>query len=172
VLANANSTPTYVFDVGVIALSHADTPVSEPAFEYIKDAIRGDIIGIIPNTALLGAHHVLRNNYHIKRDVAADLLRNLQTATAINWYESVSSDSVTTALREAGRENIEAWDTYYAKVTEETGADKILTLDDDFDRVGVDFEVVLNEEEFEILLEFMENLDGIRAYPDLELEYV
>lgn len=171
-LGNRNNLPTYVFDVGVLALSHADTPVSEPAFKYIKEAIRGEIVGVVPNAALIGAHHVLRNNYHIKRSVASDLLRNLQTATEINFYDSLKSNVVTAALQNAGRENIEGWDAYYAEVTKKTGADKILTLDDDFDRVGVEFEVILDEKEFEILLEFMEGLDEIRAYPDLEHNYI
>jgi predicted nucleic acid-binding protein len=172
VLESKNRQNTYLFDVGVIALSHAHTPVSGPAFDYLKAAIKGEIIGIIPNTAVLGAHHVLRNNYHIKNSVASDLLRNLQTARSLEWHETVSFDTITAALRTSGEANIEAWDAYYAEVAEETGTDLILTLDDDFERVGVNCEVILEESEFEELSEFMEDLDGIRTYKDLDHEYV
>lgn len=171
-LESENSRNKYVFDVGVIALSHADTPVSEPAFDYLKSAINGEITGIIPNTAILGAHHVLRNNYHIQNKVASDLLRNLQTARSLEWYKTVSFESITAALKTSGGANIEAWDAFYAKVAKETEADLILTLDDDFERVDVNYEVILEESEFEELLEFMESLDGIRTYKDLEHKYV
>jgi len=73
------------------------------------------------------------------------------------------------SLDVAGSNNIEAWDGYYAEVVKDTGADKILTLDDDFDDVdGVDFEVVLNQNEFEKLSDFIDQLNQIRVYDDLK----
>lgn len=53
----------YLFDVGVIALAHAGTPVSEFALSYLRDAIMGAIEGVIPYAALVGAHHVLSSYY-------------------------------------------------------------------------------------------------------------
>jgi predicted nucleic acid-binding protein len=163
-----SSNPKYVFDVGVIALSHAATPVSKTALDYIKSAIRGEVIGIVPTAAMLGAHHVLRNNYHIRRDVASDLLRNLQSAMQLEWYETIQVDAIEGAFDISGRENIESWDGYYAEVARNTSADKIITLDDDFDRVtGIEFEVILDENEFQELHDYMDSLNGIRAYDDL-----
>ena len=162
------SSPKYVFDVSAIALSHAGTPVSDPALRYLKSAIRGEVIGILPSSAVIGAHHILRKAYHIRRDVASDILGNLQTARQLEWYESISSQLLNASLETTAETNINAWDGYYSQIVRETNADKILTLDDDFERVGgVDYEVLLTESEFTQLDEFIENIGGIRVYDDL-----
>jgi hypothetical protein len=37
----------FLFDVGVVALAHGGTPVSEPALGYLRDAIAGEIDGLM-----------------------------------------------------------------------------------------------------------------------------
>jgi AbrB family looped-hinge helix DNA binding protein len=37
----------FLFDVGVVALAHGGTPVSEPALAYLRDAIAGEIDGVM-----------------------------------------------------------------------------------------------------------------------------
>ena len=49
----------YLFDVGVVALAHAETPVSESALSYVRDAITGEIDAIVPHSALFRTHIVL-----------------------------------------------------------------------------------------------------------------
>lgn len=39
----------YLFDVGVVALAHAGTPVSETALSYVTDAIKGTIDAVVPS---------------------------------------------------------------------------------------------------------------------------
>lgn len=53
----------YLFDVGVIALAHTDTPVRDAALSYVRDAINGEIDAVVPYPALLGAHAVLTTYY-------------------------------------------------------------------------------------------------------------
>ena len=61
-----NNDGSVLFDVGVIALAHAGTPVSEPALEYVREAIHGDLNAIVPYAAVIGAHHILRGVYRIQ----------------------------------------------------------------------------------------------------------
>lgn len=150
-----------LFDVGVVALAHAGTPVSEPALEHVRAAIGGDITAVVAGSAVLGAHHVLKQVYHVSRDDASRLLSNFMDARRIEWYDDIGEIPVRDALSIAGEHNIEAWDGYYAHVARTTGANTIFTLDDDFDRAdGVSTEVILSSDEFVELSAYIDEISG------------
>lgn len=150
-----------LFDVGVIALSHAGTPVSVRALDYVKRAIAGDLDAVVPYTAVIGAHHVLRNVYRFPRETATELLTNFLDAKRIYWYGTLEESDARSALAIAGEHNVDSWDGYYARAARETGATTILTLDDDFERVdGLTPEVVLSADEFGELNEYIVSLSG------------
>lgn len=147
----------YLFDVGVVALAHAGTPVSEPALSYVRRGVAGDIDAIVPVPALFGAHTVLSNYYGFSNAEASRLMRNFMGANRIHWYTKMSEPTAEDAFDRSGELNIDGWDGYYATVALEEGAATILTLDDDFERVdGVSAEVILSPEEFATLAEFIE----------------
>ena len=146
----------YLFDVGVIALAHAETPVSESALSYVRDAITGEIDAIVPPPALFGAHIVLTNYYQFSNAAASALMENFLEAKRIHWYERLPENVVREGFALARELNIDGWDGYYAQVAIDEGARTIVTLDDDFARVeGVSAEVVLSAEEFATLNEFL-----------------
>lgn len=150
-----------VFDVGVVALAHAGTPVSEPALGYVRRAISGDITAVVCSTAVLGAHHVLNRVYRVSRAEASRLLSNFVGAQRIDWCDDIGERAVRGALSIAGEHNIDAWDGYYAHVARETGANTILTLDDDFERVdGLSTEVILSPTEFADLSTYIDGISG------------
>ncbi|MDL5360854.1 type II toxin-antitoxin system VapC family toxin [Halalkalicoccus sp. NIPERK01] len=150
-----------LFDVGVIALAHAGTPVSEPALEHVREAIHGDLDAIVPYAAVIGAHHVLRGVYRIPRETATKLLANFLDARRIHWHRTLSESEIRSALAVAGETNIDGWDGYYATVAREAGVSKVLTLDSDFDRPnGIDAEVILSRSEFAELDRFIDELSG------------
>lgn len=150
-----------LFDVGIIALSHAETPVSDRALDYVKQAIRGDLDAVVPYTAVIGAHLVLRSAYRFPREKATNFLTNFLGAKRIYWYGGLEESDARSALAIAGEHNIGPWDGYYARVARETGATTILTLDDDFERVdGLTTKVVLSDSEFEALNDYIESLAG------------
>ena len=149
-----------LFDVGVVALAHAGTPVSEPALEHVRAAIGGDITAIVAGSAVLGAHHVLDRVYHVSRADASRLLSNFMDAQRIVWYDDIGETPVRDALSIAGEHDIEAWDGYYAHVARETGANTVLTIDDDFERVGLSTEVILSSDEFAELSTYIDEIAG------------
>ena len=145
-----------LFDVGVIALAHAETPVSESALSYVRDAITGEIDAIVPHPALFGAHIVLTNYYQFSNAAASALMENFLEAKRIHWYERLPENVVREGFVLARELNIDGWDGYYAGVAIDEGARTIVTLDDDFARIeGVSTEVVLSAEEFATLNEFL-----------------
>ena len=148
-----------LFDVGIIALSHAEAPVSDRALDYVRQAIVGDLDAVVPYTAVIGAHHVLRNVYRFPRETATEILTNFLDAKRIYWYGKLEGPDARSALTIAGEHNIDSWDGYYARAARETGATTILTLDDDFERVdGLTPEVVLSDDEFEELNDHITSL--------------
>lgn len=146
----------YLFDVGVTALAHAGTPVSDPALSYVRKAIAGEIDAIVPYASLVGAHNVLSTYYGFSTESASRIMQNFMDAKRIHWYDGMSQSTVRTAFSRAGELNIDGWDGYYAQVAIEEGAQTILTLDDDFTRLDdVDTEVILSPDEFATLNEFL-----------------
>lgn len=147
----------YLFDVGVVALAHADTPVSDTALSYVQQGIAGDIDAIIPYPALFGAHVILANYYRFSNTKASQLMQNFMEAKRIHWYREMPENIVRTGFTLADELNVDGWDGYYAQVAIEEGATTILTLDDDFTRLDeVSTEVILSSDEFATLNEFLE----------------
>lgn len=148
----------YLFDVGVTALAHAGTPVSEKPLSYVRSAIAGEIDAVVPTTSIVGAHHVLRNFYEFTNGEASEVLRRFLDARRIHWYDDVGEDRVRAGLDIAGDANVDGWDGYYAAVARSEGVETILTLDDDFDQIdGVSVEVVLSPAEFAELNDHLKN---------------
>lgn len=148
----------YLFDVGVVALAHADTPVSDAPLSYVRRGITGEIDAIVPYAALFGAHVVLSNYYGFSNAEASELMQNFVDAKRIHWYGRMPEDVVSAGFALAAEANVDGWDGYYARVAIEAGAETILTLDDDFTRVDdVATEVVLSADEFATLSEFLGN---------------
>lgn len=146
----------YLFDVGVIALAHADTPVSDTPLSYVQQGIAGEIDAIVPYPVLFGAHVVLSNYYGFSIDEAARLMQNFMDAKRIHWYDEMPESIVRDGFSRSSELNIDGWDGYYAQVAIDEGATTILTVDDDFDRIdGVSTDVVLSSEEFSILNDFL-----------------
>jgi predicted nucleic acid-binding protein len=146
----------FLFDVGVVALAHADTPVSERALSYVQEAIAGEIKAIVPYPALFGAHVVLTSYYGFSNADASRLMQNFMDAERIRWYQKMPESVVRDGFDRARELNIDGWDGYYAQVALEEGARTILTLDDDFERLeGVSTNVILTAEEFATLDEFL-----------------
>lgn len=146
----------YLFDVGVTALAHAGTPVSEPALSYVRRAIGGEIDAIVPYASLVGAHRVLTAVYGLPNDEASGLMRRFMDAGRVHWYDELAEETVRTGFDIAGEANVDGWDGYYARVAREEGAETILTIDDDFDRIdGVTAEVILTPDEFAELNEYL-----------------
>lgn len=146
----------YLFDVGVIALAHAGTPVSDRALSYVRRAIAGEIEAIVPYPALAGAHVVLSNYYGFSNAEASRLMQNFMDARRIHWHGEMTEPTVRAGFTRAGELNIDGWDGYYAQVAVEEGANTVLTLDDDFTRLDeVATEVVLSPDEFATLNAFL-----------------
>jgi len=146
----------YLFDVGVTALAHAGTPVSETALSYVRQAIAGEIDAIVPYASLIGAHHVLTAVYGFSNEDATALMDRFMDATRVHWYENMPEATVRDGFELAGNVNIDGWDGYYAQVAREEGAATILTIDDDFHRLDdVDATVILSRDEFATLNEYL-----------------
>lgn len=69
----------YLFDVSLVALAHAGTPVSDPALDYVRRAVAGDVDAVVPHPVLVGAHHTLRNVYRFSNAEASRLLAGFLT---------------------------------------------------------------------------------------------
>lgn len=148
----------YLFDVGVIVLAHAETPVQENALEYVREAIAGDIDAVVPRAAVLGAHHVLGNYLGYSNQEASTLLQNFLRASRIHWHDGLSESLVRDGLSRAGDANVGGWDGYYAQVAIEEGVNTVLTIDDDFEGFEqFETEVILSPEEFSQLNHFLDD---------------
>lgn len=142
----------YLFDVGVIALAHAGTPVSDTALSYVQDAITGEIDAVIPYAALVGAHHILSSYYGFSNERASRLMQNLMDAKRIHWYDDTPEHVIRSGFSLAADLNLNGWDGYYAQLALDEGVETILTLDDDFEAVdGITTEVILSADEFATL---------------------
>lgn len=149
----------YLFDVSLIALAHAGSPVSDPALRYVRQAVTGEIDAVIPHAALIGTQHILRHVYHFSNAEAARLMTQFRDAQQIHWYEKIPEELLRDGLTLAGDSNIEGWDGYYGAVARSQGVETILTLDTDFECMdGIDSEVILDTEQFEILTEYIDQL--------------
>jgi predicted nucleic acid-binding protein len=149
----------YLFDVSLIALAHAGTPVSEPALQYVRQAVEGQIDAVVPHAALIGAQHTLRNVYRFSNAEAARLMTQFRDARRIHWYEDMPERLLRESLDLAGIKNIDGWDGYYGAAAQREGVETILTLDDDFERVtDVTCEVLLDTEQFQTLTDYIESL--------------
>lgn len=148
----------YLFDVGVIALAHAGTPVSNTALSYVQRGIRGEIDAIVPYPALFGAHIILSNYYGFSNLEASRLMHYFMDAQRIHWYDEMPESTVRAGFAQAGELNIDGWDGYYTQIAIEEGARTILTLDDDFNRLDeISSHIILSPEEFSILNDFIED---------------
>lgn len=149
----------YLFDVSLIALAHAGTPVSDPALEYVRRAVTGDIDAVVPHPALVGAQHTLRNVYRFSNDEASRLMARFRDARRIHWYEGIPEDLLRDGLDLAATENIDGWDGYYGAIARSEGVETVLTLDYDFECIdGVTCEVLLDAEQFQVLTEYIDRL--------------
>jgi predicted nucleic acid-binding protein len=147
----------YLFDVGVIALAHTDTPVRDAALSYVRDAIAGEIDAVVPYPALFGAHTVLTTYYRRSNAEASELLGNFVDSKRIHWYDRTDEMTVRDALDRARTANVDGWDGYYAQVAIDEGVNTVLTLDDDFERFDAfATEVILSSDQFEELNEYLE----------------
>lgn len=147
----------YLFDVGVIALAHTEAPGRDTALSYVRDAIAGDIDGVVPYPALFGAHAVLTTHYGRSNAAASRLLQNLIDAKRIDWYDDIPEAVVRDGLARASDGNVGGWDGYYAAVANEEGVNTVVTIDDDFERFDAfETEVILSPAEFSALNEFLE----------------
>lgn len=148
----------YLFDVGVIALAHAETPVSGKALTYIRRAIKGDIDAIVPVTAVFGAHVVLTRYYGYRNEDASALLDNLLDAERIRWYTELPEPMTRNALETAGALNLDAWDAYYGEIARAEAFETLVTIDEDFERFdGFETEIILSAEEFATLEGFLQS---------------
>lgn len=146
----------YLFDAGVIALAHADTPVRESALSYVRDAITGDIDAVVPYAALFGAHTVLTTYYGQSNANASRVLKNFMDAKRIHWYDGMPETVVSGGFSQASTANVGGWDGYYAQVAIEEGVNTVLTIDDDFERFDAfDTEIILSPDEFGELNRFL-----------------
>lgn len=142
----------YLFDVGVTALAHAGTPVSDRALSYVRRAIDGEIDAVVPYASLVGAHHILTTVYGFSSEDASALMGRFMDAKRIHWYEKMPEGTVRSGFERAGAVNVNGWDGFYAQVAGEEGAETILTIDDDFDRFeDVSADVILTTDEFATL---------------------
>lgn len=147
----------YLFDVGITALAHAGTPVSDTALSHVRRAITGQIDAVVPYASLVGAHHILTSVYGFSNEEASGLMQRFMDANRVHWYDEIGEATVRAGFECASEVNIDGWDGYYARVAVEEGVETILTIDDDFCRVdGVSIEVVLSPDEFAELNEYLE----------------
>lgn len=148
-----------LFDVGTIALAHAECPVSGPALEHVRRAVSGEVPAVVPCEAVVGAHHVLHNVYRMPNERASGFMKNFLTAGKIHWYGEIDPETTRRGLKLSGRHNIEGWDGYYAEVALETGVDTVVALDDDFERVdGLTVRPVLSDLEHDRLDEYLDQI--------------
>lgn len=147
----------YLFDVGVIALAHAETPVRGAALSYVRDAISGKIDAVVPYPALFGAHTVLTTYYGHSSTDASRLLQNFMDAKRIHWYDMMPDEVVRRGFSRSSEANVAGWDGYYAQVAIDQGVNTVLTIDDDFERFAqFDTEIILSPDEFRELNQFLE----------------
>lgn len=145
----------YLFDVGVTALAHAGTPVSDTALSYVRRAIAGDIDAIVPYASLVGAHHVLTSVYGFSSEDASALMQRFMDAKRVHWHDDMPEGTVRGGFERAWQSDVDGWDGYYAQVAAEEGAETIVTIDD-VDRFDdVTAEVVLSPDEFATLNDFL-----------------
>lgn len=146
----------YLFDVGVTALAHSDAPVRDAALTYVRQAIAGEIDAVVPYASVIGAHNALTSYLGVSNERASRLMLNFMEATRIHWYSDMGESVVHHGLALSGANNIGGWDGYYAQVALDEGAETILTIDDDFERVdGVTTEVILSPSEFDEYNDFL-----------------
>lgn len=149
----------YLFDVSVIALAHAGTPVSDPALRYVREALAGEISAVVPHAALIGAQHILRHVYRNSWSEAARLIGDFRDGKRVYWYDGIPEPVLRAGLTVSGEENIDGWDGYYAAVARSEGVKTILTLDDDFSRVDdVTCEVILTDQQAQQLNTYIQTL--------------
>lgn len=148
----------YLFDVGVIALAHADTPVRDAALSYVRDAIAGDIDAVVPYPALVGAHTVLTTYYGLSNADASRLMQNFMDAKRVHWYDGMPDEVVRGGFSRASDANVDGWDGYYAQVAIDEGVNTVVTIDHDFERFDAfDTELILSPDEFRELNRFLGN---------------
>jgi predicted nucleic acid-binding protein len=151
----------YLFDVGVIAVGHADTPVSEESLSWIRRAVTGDIDAVVPRSAVFGAQIVLSEYYGFSNAAASRLMENFLDSERVHWYPEITEALAESALSTAGSTSVDAWDGYYAAVAEREGVGTVLTTDHDFrDIVGddIDVHVVLDEADQRRLTAYLDGL--------------
>lgn len=147
----------YLFDVGITALAHAGTPVSDTALSYVRRAIAGEIDAVVPYVSLVGAHHILTSVYGFSNEEASGLMRRFMDAQRVHWYDEIGESTVRAGFDSADKANIDGWDGYYTQVALEEGVETILTIDDGFRPVdGVSTKVILTPDEFADLNRYLE----------------
>jgi predicted nucleic acid-binding protein len=138
----------YLFDTGVIVLAIADTDVSDGPYEYLRAAVYGEIDVVIPTPVLIGAYHILVNDYDFDKQNAEYAISNILERDCIEWWTGPNKDTVEEGLKTSVQLNIEGWDGYYAHIAEVSGISTIVGIDDDLDRIdGIEFEHPMSQEE-------------------------
>jgi predicted nucleic acid-binding protein len=97
----------YLFDVGVVALAHAGTSVSETARSYVTDAIEGTIDAVVPYPALFGAQVVLTNYYGVSNADASCLVENFADASRVHWSDEMPESTVRAGFDLAAEHSID-----------------------------------------------------------------
>jgi predicted nucleic acid-binding protein len=150
-----------LFEVGVIALSHSGTPMSDTALEYVRQAVHGDLDAVVPYAAVYGAHHILCAVYNFTVHEATHVLTNFLSAEEIHWYAGPNAQQGRAGLDVAGEHNINGWDGYYATVAREEGIGTVITVDTDFDRIdGLNAVIPLSKEERNQFTTYFKNTGG------------
>jgi len=150
----------YFLDVSAVALSHAMTPYSRPALDYVQRGIAGEIEVVMPYEVLYGAQHQLEMRYNLSNPEASHRMLNLYAADSLRWV-SMDSDTANAGLHRSKNANIEAWDGFFAEMALQADTSAIVSLDNDFERIeGPRHENPLTPEQAKKLHQYIERLSG------------
>ena len=148
-----------MFDVGVTVLALAETPVSEEAEQALYAGISGEIDVAIPTSVAIGTEHMLSAVYGFSHDDAGYLVQNFLDAGYLSNPAGPSLEQTTESMQISREHNLGGWDAYYAQTYQDIEAKTLFTTDGDFQRIQwVNDEVILDDDQFEELNEFINNL--------------
>ena len=118
-----------IVDVGPIVLSHCENPAKNEAINFLEKVFLGEVNAKIPVSCFIGAYHVMTRYLRVRRKAAAEeLLKTLELRSPV-FIQDLKTDHAMTALRNAEKYRIEAWDGYLVALADSLGASIIYTID-------------------------------------------
>ena len=131
-----------VVDVGLIVISHWENPAKYTALDFLRKVLLREVKAVIPNSAFIGAYHVMTSYLNLSRPEAAGALSKTLSLNTPAFYENILKEDILEGFNYCLSYSIESWDAYLLSLGRRLGTRTVFSIDNKLKTKANDFNIV------------------------------